>query len=210
MKIKQVVKLGAVGLMFSLLAVGVASAHVTLDPKEGVIGYQRYTVTVPNEKDIPTVELRLVVPENVDIMGVAPIAGWAHSEKREAVEHNETSEDHDHAQQGRITEITWTGGQIKSGEYLSFGVSTRYEGEAADITWKAYQKYADGSVVAWDGADEKLPAPVVSITEASKVETLTQGLAEVKKSSENQAPLWFSFIAVLFSVAAFMVALRKR
>lgn len=54
-----------------------AVAHVTVKPGETTPStYQVFTVNVPNEKDIPTVSVRLVVPET--ITGVTPTtkAGW--------------------------------------------------------------------------------------------------------------------------------------
>jgi uncharacterized protein YcnI len=192
-----------------LLMTSVASAHVTLDPKEAVPGFQRYSVNVPVEKDIATTELRLVVPENVEIHGVLPVAGWTHAEKRADTDAT-ASDDHGDAAHGRITEITWTGGKINPGEYVSFGVSTRYQGDPATLTWKAYQKYADGSVVAWDGSDTKFPAPAVTVIKENKIDTLTNAVNSQGTPTSNQAPLWFSFAAVLFSVAAFMIALRKK
>ena len=49
------------------------SAHVSLSPKEAVVGYTTFTVNVPTEKEIPTTEIRVVVPDGVEVHGVAPV-----------------------------------------------------------------------------------------------------------------------------------------
>jgi uncharacterized protein YcnI len=197
--------------LFSLSAV--ASAHVTIDPKEAVVGRQAYSVRVPNEKDIPTTELRLVVPDGVEVTGILPIAGWTHKENRAAADPNATDDD-GHPAQGRIAEITWSGGKINPGEYQLFTVNTNYPGEPKELTWKAYQKYSDNGVVAWDGASEESPAPTVLTMSESKFDTLKKTVDELRTQKTDatnaDTSLWFAFIAVLFSVAAFIIALKKK
>jgi uncharacterized protein YcnI len=62
---KVLAGLATMAAVFSL-AVGVASAHVVVKPAEvGVAARQAFTVGVPNEKDVPVVKLRLVVPDGV-------------------------------------------------------------------------------------------------------------------------------------------------
>ena len=186
------------------------SAHVSLSPKEAVVGYTTFTVNVPTEKEIPTTEIRVVVPDGVEVHGVAPVAGWIHSEKKAETEVGR-GDDHKAGElaHGKVTEIVWTGGKIADGEFMQFPISISYAGDPKQLVWKAYQKYADGSVVAWDDTSEKNPAPKVSIVATSKVDQVVADIAAVKKSSVAQTP-WLSMGAFLISVAALAISVKKK
>ncbi len=61
----------------------VAWAHVTVSPEEvPAEGFATLTVKVPNEKEIPTTEVRVEVPEGFTVSGVQPVPGWSTSSRR--------------------------------------------------------------------------------------------------------------------------------
>lgn len=188
---------------------GQVSAHVTLSPKEAVVGYTTFTVNVPTEKEIPTVEVRVVVPEGVEVHGVAPVSGWSHTEKKADMEAN-TGTDHkgEGSEHGKVTEILWTGGKIAEGEFVQFPISVSYAGDPKSLVWKAYQKYSDGSVVAWDDTNEKSPAPKVAIVATSKLDQIVAELDAMKKNSSTQVS-WLPVGAFLFSVAALAMSIKR-
>lgn len=194
--------------MFAL--VGSVSAHVTLSPKEAVVGYTTFTVNVPTEKEIPTVAVRVVVPEGAEVHGVAPVPGWTHAEKKaqEEVPLGEKHED-DEDGHGKVTEITWSGGSIANGEFMQFPISVSYAGDPKQLVWKAYQTYSDGSVVAWDDTNEKNPAPKVSMVKTSKLDALAAEVEGMKKTGGMQAP-WLSVGAFLLSVIALVIGLKGK
>ncbi|MFC4769295.1 YcnI family protein [Effusibacillus consociatus] len=151
--------LSAVIVTSTLLAfAGTASAHVTVWPKESQAdSYQRYTVRVPVEKDLNTTKVRLEFPQGVKVSTVMPVPGWNYEFEKDS--------------EGRFTAITWTAtdGGIKPNEFMEFGISGKNPKEPGNLAWKAYQTYADGSVVEWTGEPEsKTPAPVVTLKEATK------------------------------------------
>lgn len=201
-----------------ILSAGSASAHVRLDPSTAVVGRQTYYVRVPNEKDIPTVNVRLVVPANVEVTGVLSAPGWTHSEKTEAIEHDgEQAETGGHGDEAatRITEITWSGGQISKGEYMLFGIATNYTGSPAELTWKAYQTYSDGTIVPWDDSSDEGPAPKVSITAESALNALEGKVDEIAlKQSDSEgfkadANTYLAGAALLIAIASLGLTLRK-
>lgn len=192
--------------------VGSASAHVSLSPKEAVPGYNTFVVRVPNEKDIPTIGVRLLVPEGVDVTGIKPVPGWTYSVVREetmtdeeAMEEGDGHADEE-ATEGRITEVVWTG-SVGAGEFQEFPISVRYTGEPTTVTWKAYQTYAGGEVVAWDGTDEGHPAPAVKY--AAAVAPTTGAPAVVAAAAASQSP-WLSVAAIVLSIAALAMSLKKK
>lgn len=208
MKISAVI--GMVGLLLVFGAIRV-SAHVSVDPKRVAIGWQSIVVRVPNERDIPTTELRLVVPAGVEITGIMPVPGWAHAEKRAAATPGTSPADEheaEHAEEakGPISEIVWSGGKIGVGEFQEFKVNIRTTGPSTAI-WKAYQKYGDGEVVAWDDSTSEHPAPKLEVAEAA-VEP--QQPAQSTGAADGQQTQWLSVAAVILSLGALAVSFRKK
>lgn len=165
-----------------------AYGHVTLNPREVVVGRNVVTVRVPNERDVPTVEIRLEVPEQVEISSIHPVAGWSHTEKREASS-KVTSPEAGHGAEDtkdRITEITWRGGAVGVGEFIEFPLSVQYSESPESVVWKAYQTYQNGEVVAWDDSSEDEPAPKVKVLAEAKLDTAINDIATLKESSASQ------------------------
>lgn len=200
-----------------------AKAHVRLDPAEVVPGRQVYWVRVPNEKTMPTTNVRLVVPDGVEVTGVVPTAGWEHSSKTEAIE-SAAKEEHDDGHGGaghsdeakttRISEITWSGGQIKDGEVTLFGIATNYEGQPGKLYWKAYQTYQDGSVVNWDGSNEDSPAATVEVLSQSRLDALAAKIpdADTAKNTDSASSTMATVLAgaaVLVSLASLFITIRR-
>jgi len=117
----------------------------------------------------------------------------------------------------RITEITWSGGQILPDEFMEFPVSAMYIGDPVSLAWKAYQKYADGSTVAWDDSVDSQPSPKVTILKEEKIDTLTNtvnnlssSVSDLKSGSSGSTSTWISIGAFLVAFASLMIAARKR
>src|SRR5947209_5511589 len=146
-----------IGRMYALLSIaclilfattGVAWAHVVVSPKEAPANsYQRFAVSVPTEKDIPTTGVRVEVPEGFTVTGVQPVPGWQYEFEKDS---------------GLIKAIIWSGGKIKPEEFQEFAFQAKTPKDTGEFPWKAYQTYEDGSVVEWTGPpDAQEPASVV-------------------------------------------------
>lgn len=199
---------GSVLSLLALLSTGLVSAHVSVNPSVTQPGYSIATVRVPNEKEVATTQVRIVVPEGVDVGGVMPLAGWTHTEKKETIKPMAGAETHDGgdgdiAPSERVTEVIWSGGKINAGEFMEFPLSVNYSAEAGKVIWKAYQTYAGGEVVAWDGSAAKSPAPVVSLVKDTNV--VIPVVAE--KTQQTQ---WLSVVAFVLSVAALALQMKKK
>jgi len=147
-----------------LLAALPASAHVTIWPGEVEQGaYTVFTVRVPSEKEsTETTAVRVVFPEGVSIARFEPKPGWTVEFARNDGQ--------------AITEVTWTaepGHGLDVTEFTEFRMSGRVLPDAdtsSPLVWKAYQTYADGSVVEWIGApgtDSPTPAPTTIVLPGS-------------------------------------------
>ena len=168
------------------ISVQTASAHVVVRPNEiGVGSRSNFTVSVPTEKDTSTVQVRLLIPEGVESVRPNVKQGWS----IELVKSGERDA-------ARVVEVIWSGGSIPAEQRDEFIFSAQVPGRTTTLQWKAYQTYADGSVIAWDrdpkeveeytknnpvsesGHDEKAPNPF-SITKV--INDLTNSPAPEKK-----------------------------
>lgn len=129
-----------------MLAVpGVAWAHTTVEPAQAPAGgSQTFTVTAPNEKDIPIVEVRVEVPEGFEVTEVPQTPGWeSESEGRSLV---------------------WSGGEVPEGEEQEFTFEARAPQETGEYKFSTSDTYEDGSVSEWAGAeDSDSPASFVEV-----------------------------------------------
>lgn len=127
----------ATGILFSA---GNVLAHVVVKPGEvGVGARTNFVVSVPTEEEVPTVSVRLIVPEGVKSVRPNAKSGWNIELKKEGEGDSE-----------RVTEIIWSGGRIPAELRDEFIFSAQAPAQEGSINWKAYQTYADGDIVAWD------------------------------------------------------------
>jgi uncharacterized protein YcnI len=125
-------------------------AHVVVSPEEVTAGdYETLTVSVPTEKEIPTTEIRVEVPEGFLLSGVQPVPGWEHAFEEDG---------------GIVTAVTFSGGEIRPREFQQFLMQAQAPEEPGEYPWKAIQTYKDGSVVEWTGPpDSEEPASVIEV-----------------------------------------------
>ncbi len=172
----------------------VATAHVTVKPAQAGIGsYQTFTTNVPVEKNMPTVGIRLVIPAGLQYVQPNVKPGWTIDEK--------TSGGGDFP---TITEISWTGGSIPAGQRDEFNFAAQVPAKATSLDWKAYQTYADGSVVSWDqnptGKEDDGSTPY-SITKVVNDLTPKGASSSTDNTKSNDTlGLVFGIIAILISV----------
>lgn len=190
----------------SLVFTIMASAHVVVYPKETTQGtYEKFTVRVPSEKDIPTVKVEVKFPlDAVTISRFEPKPGWNYTVAKDA--------------NGKITGVTWsaTGDGLSSTEFGEFNMQGKVADTATQISWKAYQTYQDGSVVEWVGAEgSDKPASVTAVKAKTAATTPdSHGNAEPAKAmdskSSSAAPPYLSIAAVILGALALIVALARK
>jgi uncharacterized protein YcnI len=142
----------------------IAWAHVRVVPEDvPADSYEVLTVRVPTERDIPTTEVRVEVPEGFDVSRIEPVRGWDYELEEEA---------------GVVRGITWSGGEIGATEFQQFDVQGKTPAEPGEYPWNAYQTYENGEVVEWIGPeDSEEPASIIRVAE--------DGAATQKLGSED-------------------------
>jgi uncharacterized protein YcnI len=196
------------------LFAGVASAHVTVGPKETSQGaYQMFTVKVPSEKeDVSTTKIQVLIPEDVNISRFEPKPGWTYEIEKDGSD--------------KITSVTWTteGEGLSATEFGQFNMNGKVGDQANEIIWKAIQTYSDGSVVEWVEAEAaNYPASVTVVNPADTPEhghgeqttdkndlSEEKATVEVKETSTSSTPLYFSIAALVAGLIALIISLKKR
>ncbi len=192
-------------------------AHVVVKPNEvGVAAFQTFTVGVPVEKDVPTTELRLVIPEELNYVTPNVKPGWTIDVTKEG-----------EGEEAVVTEITWTGGSIPAGQRDEFLFSAQVPAKETTIAWKAYQTYEDGEVVSWDSSEdviaayEKENADKEDDAAAPKPYSQTKVINDLQASEKEENvmvnsaatstwPLALSIAAIALSAAALVMQMRKK
>ncbi len=164
-------RFAALSVLLTLATTSVAWAHVRVVPEEvPADSFQVLTVRVPTEKDVPTTEVRVEIPEGFTISRVKPVPGWKYEFEEEA---------------GVVSAITWSGGEIGATEFQEFDIQGRTPEEPGEYPWRALQTYEDGEVVEWVGPeDSEEPASVVTVAEGA-AESGRHGAATQGSSSEK-------------------------
>ena len=133
----------------AIMLASIVYAHVTVMPRESQAGAeQRYTVRVPTEGQVSTTSVELEVPADVAIVRVEPGEGFTFETRRE---------------RDRIVSITWKR-EIPPRQSAEFAFVARNP-STAQISWKAHQRFADGTSADWVGvAGDRRPAAVTVLT----------------------------------------------
>ncbi|SCL22943.1 Uncharacterized protein YcnI [Micromonospora rhizosphaerae] len=182
MRARSVARLAAATLAGALAAatigVGVASAHVTVNPREATQGgYAKLAFRVPNERDnASTTKLEVTLPSDAPVASVSvrPVAGWTVQVDKAKLA--KPIEMHGSQVTEAPSKITWTAegeaNAIKPGQFQEFEISAGPLPEADTMIFKALQTYSNGEVVRWieepstDGSEVEHPAPVLKLAKA--------------------------------------------
>jgi len=204
----------SMAMLSMLLFASVASAHVTVMPKQAVQGsYEVFTVRVPSEKEsVTTKSIKVTIAEGAAVSRVEPKAGWKYELEKGADE--------------AIKSVTWTaeGEGLAQTEFTEFRMSGKVADDAKDLVWKAYQTYSDNEVVEWIGADDnaKYPASVTAITAgtgesdghgapaAGAGDSAEAGAEADEDGSSSTVQLVLSIAALVLAAAALIAALSRR
>jgi uncharacterized protein YcnI len=170
-------------------------AHVTVSPDSvGVGKRQTFSISVPNEKEIPTTSLRLVVPENLESVSPNVKPGWQ-------ININKTGS----GEEAAVKEITWVGGLIPAGYRDEFVFRAKVPSSETTLVWKAYQTYQDGTVVSWDQTTEQTSDSETTNTgPASKTQIINDLKPEEKQTDQTS---YLPLISLTLSIAALILSI---
>jgi uncharacterized protein YcnI len=131
-----------------------AFAHAVVFPRASAPGaYERYSLRVPNERNVATTRVEIRFPSEVKVTSFADVPGWALAVERDSAQ--------------RIIGAVWTG-TLAPERFIEFPFVAVNPKESTDLHWPVYQTYASGERVEWTGpADGKTPASTTTIAAPS-------------------------------------------
>jgi uncharacterized protein YcnI len=135
---------------FTLACASLTLAHIRIAPVESAPGArEKYTMRVPNEKQVATVRVEGEFPAGLDIYDFEFKPGWKIDFKKD--------------DKGKIVGATWNG-KVSPYEFVEFGMLGINPKEATTLVWKFVQYYEDGSKEEFTGpVGSRLPSPVTTL-----------------------------------------------
>lgn len=184
--------------VFSVLLIpNTVMAHVSVQPDEVGIGKsQVFTISVPSEKEVPTIGIRIILPSNLQEVMPTVKTGWKINTKSTSKAGEES-----------VTEISWSGGSIPPEQRDEFSFSAQVPSETTILQWKAYQTYKDGSVVSWDqpptGSDdaEGDKGPYSTTDVLNDLDSTN----DENSNSQQLGPYIIASLALVIAVSVFVV-----
>jgi uncharacterized protein YcnI len=207
-----------------LAAAGAAFAHVTVHPESYAKGATDGVLTfrVPNEEDTAsTTKVQVFLPTDHPVLGVlvTPQNGWTAQVTTTKLKTPVKTDDGSITE--AVSEITWTGGRIRHGEYQDFNVAFGQLPDDADqLAFKTLQTYSDGNVVRWieeaeqGGEEPENPAPVLTLTaktaadsgEAASSTSDSTSAAESSTSSSDSTARGLGIAGLVVGVLGLLAA----
>lgn len=150
---RAVITAAATGVVSLVLAAS-AAAHPRLSPAVSLADEtQLYSLAVPTEKaNAVTTKIVLTLPNGFAIDSFVPSPGWKRVEQQSGSGDGAV-----------ITQVTWSGGHVPTGEDSLFQFLARPAG-AGSYRFHLRQTYSDGSIVDWAGSESSAdPAPTIRV-----------------------------------------------
>ncbi len=209
---------GAVCAVALLILAGVASAHVTVNPRTAEQGgFTKVAFRVPNERDTAsTTQLEINFPAEHPIAFVSTraVPGWTSTVQKTALATPITTEEGGQITQ-TVSKITWTGGRIAPGTFEEFDVSLGpLPTDTDQLVFKALQTYDNGEVVRWidtappGAAEPEHPAPVLKLTPANT--SLTTAITSGDQESSDTAGVVLGIVGIVLGLVGIGLALLSR
>lgn len=128
-----------------LLTGSLAWGHVDVDPRQSLPNkWETYTLNVPTETEIPTIAVRLQVPQEFEVEMVGHTQVWQISKSRD--------------ERGYIRDITWSGSQIPPQTFVELKLLVRNPTAPGLYVWKIEQVYEDNSTALWEAQTQIMAA----------------------------------------------------
>jgi uncharacterized protein YcnI len=175
---------------------------VVVTPAQAGVGASvLFTVSVPNERQAAVSSLKLLIPKGVQDAQPDVTAGWDIT----------TAGSSD-----SVAAITWTG-TIPVGRRADFIFKAQVPATAGELDWKAYQTYADGTVVSWDqkpaanaGDDDAAATGPYSVTKVTDDLGSSATTAQPAGSGKAALALVFGIAALVLSIGGLFLRPRRR
>jgi hypothetical protein len=131
----------AMGIALTV-APAVANAHGVVWPKQSAPGaYERYSLRVPNERDVPTTEVEIHFPQGMRIESFEDVPGWQLRILTDSAK--------------AIVGAVWTG-SLAPQRFVEFPFVAANPKSSTRVAWPAIQTYASGERVEFTGPEASI------------------------------------------------------
>jgi uncharacterized protein YcnI len=145
----------ACGVWSLLILTPTAWGHSDLDPRQSIPNkWETYTLNVPTETEVPTVQVRLLVPRECEIEMIEHSQVWQIAKSRD--------------ERGYIRDVTWSGSSIPPQTFAEFKLLVRNPATPGTYLWKIEQYYQDGNVATWEAQTQIVPPASVGGTQRAE------------------------------------------
>jgi len=132
-----------------------AWGHSDLDPRQSIPNkWETYTLNVPTETEVPTVQVRLLVPRECEIEMIEHSQAWQIAKSRD--------------ERGYIRDVTWSGSSIPPQTFAEFKLLVRNPATPGTYLWKIEQYYQDGNIATWEAQTQIVPPASVGGTQRAE------------------------------------------
>lgn len=190
--IKKFISFSGVLLLISFLFPSLALAHVIVTPSQAGIGKELvFNVSVPNERQVSVSSVKLLIPNGVTNVIPTMLSSW-----------NITTSTNNNSSNPEVTSILWTG-NIPVGQREDFSFSAQVPGQPGQLYWKAFQTYADGTVVHWD----QTPTGSDDAVGTAGPYSVTQVVNDLSTNTTNSNYGPTTILALVLSAAALIISI---
>jgi uncharacterized protein YcnI len=170
-------------LLWWLVGVATARAHIDIEPKETIPSrWETFVLNVPTETESPTVEVQLTPPEGFEVEAVGHRPDWEMALRRD--------------ERGFVREVRWSGGQIPPLTFEEFKLLVKAARAPGTYEWQARQRSEDGQESLW---------PLRTTVQAESAGLPNQKAEEALKTA--QVAMTVSFLAVGVATVLIVVTL---
>ncbi|MGH3974300.1 MAG: YcnI family protein [Pseudonocardiaceae bacterium] len=209
---------GALCAVALLTLAGVASAHVTVNPRTAEQGsFTKVAFRVPNERDTASttqLEINFPVDHPIAFVSTRVVPGWTSTVQKTALATPITTEEGGQITQ-TVSKVTWTGGRIAPGTFEEFDVSLGpLPTDTDQLVFKALQTYDNGEVVRWidtappGAAEPEYPAPVLKLTPANA--SLTTAITSGEQAPSDPTGVVLGIVGIVLGLVGIGLALLSR
>ena len=143
------------GVWGLLILTPTAWGHSDLDPRQSIPNkWETYTLNVPTETEVPTVQVRLLVPRECEIEMIEHSQVWQIAKSRD--------------ERGYIRDVTWSGSSIPPQTFAEFKLLVRNPTTPGTYLWKIEQYYQDGNIATWEAQTQIVPPANVGGTQRAE------------------------------------------
>ena len=166
----------------------VAWARTVVLPVTSTPGaYEKYTLRIINERDVPTLRVEIRFPTGLRVISFGDVPGWKIQILADSAR--------------RVTGAIWTG-VLEKQHFVEFPFLAVNPKEGTALTWPTFQTYQGGELVEWTSPDTTSKTPVAT--------TLLSEASPPPPVKVSRTSLYLSIIALALALTALGVALRPR